>query len=41
MTGSWTLDAFIIGSIILLVVPLAVFIYREAIMREGGIGHEI
>lgn len=37
MTGSWTLDVFIIGNMILLIVPLAVFFYRETLKpKEAG-----
>lgn len=36
MTGSWTLDAFIIGSIILLIVPMASTIYEDVIKVRRG-----
>ena len=35
MTGSWIMDAYIIGSAILIVYPLSVFIYREFINKKG------
>ena len=35
MTGSWTMDGFIYGAIILLIVPLAIFIYKEFINKGG------
>lgn len=34
MTGSWTMDAFIIGSIILIIVPLAATIYEDIVKKE-------
>ncbi len=34
MTGSWVIDGFIYGSIILIVVPVAVFIYKEFIEKK-------
>lgn len=33
MTGSWTMDAFIIGSIILIGYPLLVYLYREYLKK--------
>lgn len=33
MTGSWTIDLFILGSIILIVIPAAVVLFREVIKR--------
>lgn len=29
MTGSWTIDVFIILSILVFVIPLGIYIYRE------------
>lgn len=34
MTGSWVVDAFIIGSIILIVYPLINFIYKEMKLKS-------
>lgn len=34
MTGSWTMDAFIIGCIIIIVIPLAIWIYREVYQKQ-------
>jgi len=36
MTGSWTMDSFIIGCIILVLIPLIVWIYKEVI-KSGDI----
>lgn len=36
MTGSWTMDAFIVGSIILLIVPLVATIYEDVIKERRG-----
>lgn len=33
MTGSWVLDAYIIGSIILLAYPAIVYVYREFVKK--------
>lgn len=33
MTGSWTLDLFVLGSIILIVIPAAVVLKREVFKR--------
>lgn len=35
MIGSWPIDQFIYGSIILIIVPVVVFIYREFIKNKG------
>lgn len=35
MTGSWVMDAYIIGSIILIAYPLGVYIYREFIKNKN------
>lgn len=34
MTGSWTLDTFVIGSVVLIVYPLLVYIMRSKKERE-------
>ena len=36
MTGSWTIDLFIIGSIILIVIPAVVVLVREVVKRGDG-----
>ncbi len=36
MTGSWPIDQFIYGSILLTIVPVVVFIYREFIKKNKG-----
>lgn len=33
MTGSWTMDVFIIGAVVLILYPLIVFVVRER--RKG------
>ena len=36
MTGSWAINEFFIGCIVIMVVPLAVYLYREmAAAKEG------
>jgi len=37
MTGSWPIDAFIIGSIIIILVPLGVWIYKEIYKSKGSV----
>lgn len=37
MTGAWTLDAFLVGSVVLVLVPLGVYIYRE-FLHKGSNG---
>lgn len=37
MTGSWTMDGFIIGSILLVLIPLAVWFYREVYKKKGDV----
>lgn len=34
MTGSWTIDAFIIGSIILIIVPAGIWLYEEVFNKK-------
>jgi hypothetical protein len=36
MTGSWTMDQFIIGSVILILVPASLWVYREIINKKRG-----
>lgn len=36
MTGSWTIDAFIIGCIILIVVPVGIWFYYEVFNKKRG-----
>lgn len=36
MTGSWTIDAFIIGCIILIIIPLGIWLYREVYKARKG-----
>lgn len=36
MTGSWTIDSFIIGCIILLVVPAGIWLYYEVFNKKRG-----
>lgn len=36
MTGSWTMDAFIVGSIILIGLPAVVCLYRDVIKKKRG-----
>jgi hypothetical protein len=36
MTGSWTMDGFIIGCIILLVLPVIIWVYVEKIKKGGN-----
>jgi hypothetical protein len=36
MTGSWAINEFFIGCIVIMVVPLAVYLYREmTAVKEG------
>lgn len=35
MTGSWTIDAFIIGCIVLIIVPTAIWLYEEVFKNKG------
>lgn len=35
MTGSWTMDGFIIGCVLLLIIPLVIYIYVEKSKKEG------
>ncbi len=36
MTGSWAINEFFIGCIVIMIVPLAVYIYREmTAVKEG------
>lgn len=36
MTGSWTMDGFIIGCILLILIPLAVWLYKEVYKKKSG-----
>ncbi len=36
MTGSWTMDGFIVGSIILIMIPALVWFYREVVSKKRG-----
>ncbi len=36
MTGSWTMDGFIIGCILLILIPSAVWFYREIYLKKSG-----
>lgn len=36
MTGSWAMDEFIIGSIILVLLPGSVWFYKEVIKKKRG-----
>lgn len=36
MTGSWAINTFIIGCIILMVVPVFVYFYQEAVLSRRG-----
>lgn len=35
MTGSWTIDAFIIGCIVLIIVPVGIWLYQEVFKNKG------
>ena len=34
MTGSWTMDVFFVGCIILIIVPLAIWFYKEFYQKD-------
>lgn len=34
MTGSWTMDAFIVGCILIIVIPLGIWLYREVFKNK-------
>ncbi len=34
MTGSWTIDAFIIGCILLIIIPIVIWVYREVYKKK-------
>lgn len=36
MTGSWTIDAFTIGCILIILIPLAVWFHIEVYKKKGG-----
>ncbi|WP_409227619.1 hypothetical protein [Gudongella sp. SC589] len=36
MTGSWAINEFFIGCIVIMVVPLAVYLYREMVVVNRG-----
>lgn len=36
MTGSWTMDYFIIGCILLVAIPAVYWVYKEMIQKERG-----
>lgn len=36
MTGSWTIDAFIIGSVILICLPAVVCLYEDVFKNKGS-----
>ena len=36
MTGSWTMDAFIIGCILIIVIPLGIWLYLEVFKNKGS-----
>lgn len=36
MTGSWTMDAFIVGCIVLIILPAAVCIHKDVIKKNVG-----
>lgn len=38
MTGSWTMDAFIIGCILLVVIPTGIWVYYEVLKKDRGMG---
>ena len=36
MTGSWTMDSFIIGCILLIAIPTAIWLYYEVFKKDRG-----
>jgi len=37
MTGSWTMDGFIIGCVLLILIPLGVWLYKEVYKKRGDV----
>lgn len=36
MTGSWTIDAFIIGCVLLILIPFVIWFYKEVYKKKSG-----
>jgi len=36
MTGSWTIDLFIIGCILLMIIPIGIWVYKEIYLKKKG-----
>lgn len=36
MTGSWTIDGFIIGSVAVMAITIGVWLYREVFKKNRG-----
>lgn len=41
MTESWTINTLIISSIILMVVPVLIYVYKEVIVNKMGDSNDV